>query len=146
MVEHEVTDGKRIAQLLASELTGLELGPLAGVRVVDADPAAAPTESGTDAYRLVYGGRTVAVVSMFPDHATVSLHVEPAPSTADNAGDGLNVSGTEIRIETGAAVKRAVDVLRTLLREGEGGGGPDARSSAGWDSPGSGGDDAGRRP
>jgi len=125
MVDHEVTDGKRIAQLLASELTGMELGPLAGVRVVDADPSAAPSESGTEAYRLVYEDRTVAAVSMFPDHATVSLRVEPVPSTAVNSGDGLAVSGTEIRVGTGAAVKRAVDLLRTLLRDVESGGGSD---------------------
>jgi predicted acetyltransferase len=38
MVENRITDGKRIAQLLASELTGLEQPPLDRIEVVDATP------------------------------------------------------------------------------------------------------------
>jgi hypothetical protein len=56
MVENRVTDGTRIAQLLASELTGLSRGPLSGVEVVDADPDAEPSPGGTFAYAFEHEG------------------------------------------------------------------------------------------
>lgn len=113
MVEDRITDPRRIAQLLASELTGLATGPLAAVEVVDADRSAAPAPEGTDAYRIAYRGRPVGRVRLFPDAAVVEL-------------DGLSVAGadlpverdgdtTRLRVESGAAVKRAVDAIRATL-------------------------------
>lgn len=115
VVDDEVTDGKRIAQLLASECTGLETGPLADVTVEEAETEAEPTPDGTKAYTLCSEGRTIAVVLMYPasvdirftDPCSVS---EPRdqPTTADRSEDSIVVS-------SGAEVKRAVDAVRSLL-------------------------------
>lgn len=59
MVEDRTTDGVRIAQLLASELTGGG-GHLAGVTVTDSDPDAEPTTDGALAYRVSAGNETAA--------------------------------------------------------------------------------------
>jgi hypothetical protein len=69
-----ITDGKRIAQLLASELSGLERGPLDAVSVSDADPDATPSERGTEAYRVTHRQDHIATVRLYPEHATVRLH------------------------------------------------------------------------
>jgi|GEM_PF-105886 len=50
MVDDEITDGRRIAELLASELTGRRDGELAALSVVDADRDVEPTVGGARAY------------------------------------------------------------------------------------------------
>lgn len=52
MTERRERDPKRIAQLLASEVTGRSAGPLGRVTVVDAEPEATPSADGALAYRL----------------------------------------------------------------------------------------------
>ncbi|WP_096389948.1 hypothetical protein [Halopenitus persicus] len=52
MVDDRLQDGVRIAQLLASEVTG-DAGRLRDLRVTDADPDVEPTLDGTLAYRIV---------------------------------------------------------------------------------------------
>lgn len=106
MVDERVTDGKRVAQLLASELTGLETGSLGGVDVTDADPAAEPSPEGTVAYRVTAAGESVGTVVMYPERAVVDLVVEGPEGTTDDA----------LVVESGAAVKRAVDAVRERLR------------------------------
>ena len=51
MVTDRLADGVRIAQLLASEVSGNE-GALRGLTVVDADPEVEPTPDGALAYRI----------------------------------------------------------------------------------------------
>lgn len=51
VVDDRLTDGRRIAELLASELDGLG-DDLAGVAVTDVDPAVEPTPGGARAYRV----------------------------------------------------------------------------------------------
>jgi hypothetical protein len=98
MIDDRVTDGKRVAQLLASELTGLETGPLSVVDVTDADPAAEPSPAGTVAYRVTAAGAPVATVVMYPERVVVNLGAD------------------ELVVESGAAVKRTVDTVRERLR------------------------------
>lgn len=98
MVEDRVTDGKRVAQLLASELTGLETGPLGAVDVTDADPTAEPSPAGTAAYRVTAAGAPVGTVVMYPERVVVDL------------GDD------ELVVDSGAAVKQVVDTVRERLR------------------------------
>lgn len=129
MVEDTVADGKRIAQLLASECAGLELGALADVTVADASPDADPSGEGTHAYRLAYRAETVAVVSMFPDHARLSWALDAAVPASHAEGDHLTVSGNDLVIHSGAGVKPAVDAVRSVLEQVEGGN--DAGSGAG---------------
>lgn len=113
MVERRVSDGKRIGQLLASELSGLSVGVLDDVSVSNADPDATPSEEGTEAYRVTHDDTVVASVLLYPEHVEVVSRdgrLWPDEFTAsDPADDGR--AGT-LRVTEGAAVKRAVDVLR----------------------------------
>lgn len=133
VTEDRITDGKRIAQLLASELSGLERGPLDAISVDDADPDATPSEQGTTAYQVSHRGDPVATVLLYPEHATVRLHegqtwssgtaVADTPSGAEEttasraSAGGLSVDGSALQIATGAAVKRAVDAVADLVAD-----------------------------
>lgn len=117
MVEDEITDGKRIAQLLASELAGLQEGPLAAVSVEDADPDATPQPDGTVAYHVSFEGDKLATVTMYPEACMIRLVPEWhwPPEEADRIAD----DGT-LRVTTGAAVKGAVDAIRAILSRDHG--------------------------
>jgi hypothetical protein len=119
MVEDTVTDGKRIAQLLASELTGLETGTLATVAVVDADEEATPSDSGTFAYRVAGEEAEIAEVSLFPERVEVRFAVDPerVPAAAER---DLFVEARTLALASGAAVKPAVDVIRETAAVVEG--------------------------
>jgi hypothetical protein len=110
-----VTDGTRIAQLLASELSGLDRGPLDAVTVGDADPDATPSPDGTVAYRVCHREEAVATVVLYPEYATVCLDGErvwqtPPARVATETDDTL-------RVDSGAAVKDAVDALVAVLNQ-----------------------------
>lgn len=117
MVTDRVTDGKRIAELLASELSGREDGVLAGVTVADADQDAQPSADGTPAYDVRYEGKPVATVVLYPERADVRFE---SPRLLDAAvpGDRLDVSDGALRIPSGAAVKDALDVIRASVADG----------------------------
>ena len=134
MVEDRITDGTRIAQLLASELTGLQEGPLEAVEVTDADPDATGTPTGMEAYRVAFGGDPMATVVLYPDAAVLRFEREFSDSTETLAlptderreprendtgrhesAPGIQVEGREITLTDGAAVKRAVDIVRLVL-------------------------------
>lgn len=124
MVEDRITDGKRIAQLLASEVTGLSSPPLDRYEVVDADPDAEPTAGGTFAYALAVDERRVAEVFVRERSARIDLSVDAGvpPEAETLTGDGLGVATTDdgrlrVDVEYGAAVKRAVDLLVAALDE-----------------------------
>ncbi|WP_336337175.1 hypothetical protein [Haloarcula brevis] len=114
MVEDRITDGRRIGQLLASELTGLQRGPLAEVAVVDADRDVEPTPDGAFAYRVTAADAEVAVVEVTPETARLVLEREPATVPAR---DDVTVDGTTVVAHSGAAVKAVVDVLAQTLSE-----------------------------
>lgn len=125
MVERRVSDGKRIGQLLASELTGLAVGVLGELSVTDADPDATPSETGTMAYRVTHDDTVVANVRLYPEHAAVCLRGErawPEGVTASNV-DADEPTDT-LRVTDGADVKRAVDTLRDTLGDEAGGTAP----------------------
>lgn len=118
MVEDRVTDGKRIAQLLASELSGLKTGPLAEVAVTDADPDVEPSPDGPVAYAVEYRGSQTGSVSVYPDRARLRLKGDvdaveeiDAPVPVERTDDG----SIALSIESGVAVKRGVDALREVL-------------------------------
>ena len=120
MVEDSISDPTRVAQLLASELTGLETPPLDRVSVVDADDSAEPTPDGTVAYAIAADSTTVGRVLLYPETATVVLDSLPVSDVTD---DRLTVErtdgGTRLSLSSGVAVKRAVDVLRDSLDAAE---------------------------
>ncbi len=127
MVSDRLDDGVRIAQLLASEVTGNE-GRLRGLAVADADTDAEPTADGTLAYRIVAetggGDATVAAeVYVQPDRVRVEARVGPEAVAAAAADAGLRTRPKSTRpprtlvfVEDGAAVKRALTPL-TALRD-----------------------------
>jgi hypothetical protein len=127
MVEDRITDGKRIAQLLASGLTGLSSGTVARLAVEEADPDAEPSEGGTYAYRIVRDGDSVGEVFVLESSARIDLDV-PVDATEAAGGDsepdvdtsGLMVTTADdgtlrIRVEYAAAVKRALDLIVAAL-------------------------------
>lgn len=126
MVEDRVTDGKRIGQLLASELSGLEWGTLGRLQVVDADRDAEPTPGGTFAYGITLDGDRIADVSIHETGARIEITVEervsdePADDTHETDGVAVEATGDEhhIHVEYAGAVKRAVDLLVTFIEEG----------------------------
>ena len=121
MVEDRLRDGKRIAQLLASELTG-DQASLANVVVADADPDVEATEDGAFAYRVVHvadsdalgaddRGRPtlaaaspsdidtelteIATVSVQPDRARVVFSLAPERAAGAAADTALQLQSTE---------------------------------------------------
>ena len=120
MVEDRVTDGKRIAQLLSSELSGRDRGTLGDLSVVNADPDAEPSVDGTEAYGVAYCEERVGTVRLFPEAATVSVTSLVATITEAADQNGLPVTDDDaIRLESGASVKRTVDALVAGLEDGE---------------------------
>ena len=116
------TDGTRIAELLASELTGLERGPLASVAITDADPDAEPSTEGTPAYRVTFEDEVVAEAFLHPDRVRLEIRVDPAAAAEAVHGPDLRARPkatdpprTLLFVESGAAVKRAADALAAAL-------------------------------
>jgi hypothetical protein len=118
MVENTETDGKRLAELLSSEVTGHENAPYDVLAVTNADPDVEPTTDGARAYDVERDGERLASVYVQPDRARVELYdgLEAAERQAED-GDlrARPVGGQPPRllvfVTTGAEVKRALDVL-----------------------------------
>ncbi|MFC7323476.1 hypothetical protein ACFQMF_02650 [Halorubrum rutilum] len=142
MVEDRLTDGVRIGQLLASEISGNE-GRLRDLALADADPDAEPTLDGALAYRIVRGGEgtdagvdapdapLVAEVYVQPDRARIEFVGDDGgdteadlPKAAADAADeaGLRVRPKAVRpprtlvfVEDGAEVKRALPAFEAVV-------------------------------
>ncbi len=119
MVKETITDPKRIAELLASELTGLATEPLSAVEVVDADQDATPSPQGTVAYAIAAHGKEVGRVLLYPEAAAVVLDAVDDMEPPADSREGLEVEtsddGLRLLVSTGAAVKGAVDIVRSTL-------------------------------
>lgn len=130
MVEERVTDGRRIAELLSSEVEG-RAGTLAGLSVADAEPDIEPTTDGARAYAVVRNGdgdgdgdsERVATVYVQPEGVRVEVHrgVERAVAAAVErdlrvrSRDGESVAAL-LFVDSGAETKRAADVLGEAAR------------------------------
>ena len=125
MVEERVTDGRRIAELLASEVEG-RVGALASLTVGNADRDAEPSVDGTHAYDVVRenedadgdAGATVASAYLQPERVRLELSAAPERALADARERGLRARpragespATLVFVESGAATKRAADLL-----------------------------------
>ena len=120
MVEERLTDGRRIAQFLASEVTGHD-DALAALSVTDADPDVEPTPDGTFGYGIDRGDDRVASVFVQPDRARVEFE-----HAVDVAADAAREEGLRVRpkavepprtlvfVENGAQVKWMLSVLRAV--------------------------------
>lgn len=116
-------DGRRIAQLLASELDGRTDRGLEHVAVSEADPAVEPTEEGARAFDVTRSGDVLARVLVQPEQALVTFPSLTAPVEAAAAERGLELepehsSGAAVTVVVpdGAAVKRVVPVIRAALQ------------------------------
>ncbi|RQH00485.1 hypothetical protein [Natrarchaeobius oligotrophus] len=126
MVEERITDGRRIAQLLASELEGRDDGGLESVAVTDADPDVEATADGARAYDVTRADdedERVARVFVHEDRARLEFAIEPDAAAEAAADVDLRVRPkasepprTLVFVESGAAVKRATDVVQAVLR------------------------------
>jgi len=126
MVEDRITDGRRIAQLLASELDGREDGEFGVLSVTDADPDVEPTADGARAYDVVHdpSGNRLARTYVHPSR----VHVEFERSADHVAALGrefdlrvrpkaVDPPRTLLFVEDGAAVKRAADVFEAVVEK-----------------------------
>ncbi|WP_132059431.1 hypothetical protein [Halorussus amylolyticus] len=125
MVEERTTDGKRIAQLLSSELDGREDSGLDALAVVNPDPDAEGTAAGELAYEVARGedDETFAEVYVHDDRARIEFRegVETAASAAEDVGLRVRPKAVEpprtiVFAEDGAEVKRATDVVVAALQ------------------------------
>lgn len=118
MVERRITDGRRIAQLLASEVTGRTDGPLGALAVTDARDVDGSTD-GTFAYGVdLADDARLADVYVHEDRARVEVRagVERAVVAAEERDLRVRPTATDppravVFVESGAEAKRASDVL-----------------------------------
>ena len=110
--------GKRIAQLLASEVAGRSDGPLGRLAVADADRDIEPTVDGARAYVVERDGEPFAEVYVQPDRARIELRegIDTAVEAAEREGLRVRPKATRpprtlVFVESGGEVKRAVAVL-----------------------------------
>lgn len=118
MVDERITDGRRIAELLSSELHGRSDGALGAVEVGDADTDVEPSPDGALAYRIALAGEPFGEVFVHPDRVRVELRagLEAAVEGATEADLRVRPKAVEpprvlLFVESGAAVKRAVDAV-----------------------------------
>ena len=140
MVEDSVADGRRIAELLASEVDGRVDGVLDGLAVVNPDRSVEGTPDGERAYdveRAVEGSWEDARTRHAPDEsrgellAEVYVHEDRARiefrEGRDAAAEAASERGLRVRpkaveppktlvfVESGAEVKRAVDAVEAAV-------------------------------
>jgi hypothetical protein len=145
MVDESITDGRRIAQLLAAELRGHERGALGRLAVVDVRDVEG-SEHGTFAYgvALLPPGEAadrrnpdvaerdavdrLAEVYVHLDRARVEFRLAPdAAADAGREAAAADESGLRVRpkattpprtllfLESGVAAKRALPVFRAVV-------------------------------
>ncbi|APX96278.1 hypothetical protein [Natronorubrum daqingense] len=123
MVETRITDGRRIAELLASELDGREDGTLESTRVTNADGDVEPTADGARAYDVTVSDERIARVFVHEDRARLEFEVgqDVAAETATDLELRVRPKATEpprtlVFLESGAATKRGSDVVQAVTR------------------------------
>jgi hypothetical protein len=123
MVDERLTDGTRIAQLLASEITG-HGDALASVRVAEATSDVEPTPDGAFAYAIVQDDRRLGEAYVHPDRVRLELLVGQERAANAASARRLRVRPKAVRpprtlvfVESGAAVKRVVGVLEAVASE-----------------------------
>lgn len=129
MIRDELNDGKRIGQLLASEIHGHERGTLGRVDVVDADRDVEPTAEGAFAYGIEItdgNGESIrlAAVYVHPDRLRLEIEIEVGMAFERASGARLRARPKEtepprtlVFVESGAEVKDALRVVRAVAEE-----------------------------
>jgi len=146
MVEDRLDDGTRIAELVASEVTG-DRDQLADHVVTDAEPDIEPTTDGAQAYRVVRVGNDDALVTddrgrptlddeggdaettetatvyVHPDRARIEFNRAPEAAAKAAEASTLRVQRageaspkTTVFVEDGAEAKRVLTVFAAVAR------------------------------
>ncbi|WP_226039104.1 hypothetical protein [Natrinema sp. DC36] len=123
MVDDRITDGRRIAELLSSEIDGREDGELAHFAVTNADRDVEPTADGARAYDITRHDERIGRAFVHDDRAHLELEAGQDVAAEAAADVDLRVRPkttqppkTLVFVESGAEVKRATDVLQTVSR------------------------------
>ena len=125
MVEDRITDGRRIAQLLASEIRGRERGPLGRLSIADVHDVEGSAHGafafGVDA-ATDSGVRRLADVYVHDDRARVEFREAPDAAADEGRRAGLRTRPkavhpprTVVFLEDGVAAKRVLPVFRAVV-------------------------------
>jgi len=121
MVTDRLRDGVRIAQLLASEVTG-DQGRLETLSVAEADTDVEPTLDGALAYRIARGEEPIVDAYVQPDRLRLEFRaaIDAVAEAASDAGLRVRPAGGEsprtlVFLEDGAGVKRVLPALRAVV-------------------------------
>lgn len=122
MVDERLEDGRRIAELLSSELSGQSDGVLDRVSVRNADREVTGSPDGQRAYDVADDAGVLGSVYVHESRArlTVGSGTELALSAADETGLRTRSTPTgqvHVFVESGAAVKRAVSVVEAVVAD-----------------------------
>lgn len=139
MARDRVTDGKRIGQLLSSEIHGHERGALGRLSVAEADTDVEPTSEGAFAYGIDFSAvetddesesgtnkknERIAAAYVHPDRLRIEFEtgVETAANAADSADLRVRPKAVEpprtlVFVESGAEVKPLLNIVRTVAEE-----------------------------
>lgn len=138
MVDDELSDGVRLAQLLSSEIHGHERGSLGRLSVVDADTEVEPTPDGAFAFAVAFEdtagveperGETERIAEVYAHPEQVRLEFFAASDSAAEVAQAEALrtdrqssrqQRTAVFVNNGAEVKAALRVVRRVaddLRE-----------------------------
>lgn len=119
VVDERVTDGRRIAELLASEIEGRADGVFEMLSVTDADRSVEPRPDGTRAYDISANTTVIGQVYLHPSRARLELSGGQAAGRDAVGSTDLEWRTTGgpgpkllIFLPDGVAVKRVLPVLR----------------------------------
>lgn len=122
MVEDELQDGIRIAQLVSSEITGHEDAPFDALAVENADLDVEPTVDGERAFDVTHRGEVLATMFVHPDRAHLELRsgLEDARFAAEERGLRVRPKAVDpprliVFVENGAEAKRVLGVLAAAI-------------------------------
>lgn len=140
MVEDTLNNGRRIGQLLASEIRGRTREPLGSLAVVDVRDADGRTD-GLFAYGIDHGDERLAAVYVHENRASLAVltGIEVALAAAERNGldlqeDPPDSPGPGAVVDSGVAVKRVLNVLEAVVDAvdgSEGAGGAEGADGAG---------------
>lgn len=118
MVEDRVTEGRRVAELLSSEVTGRKDPPFDKLEVTDADTDVEATTDGARAFDISQEGSRLGRVFIQPDRARVELTTNAVAAREALSETDLRwrVAGGKppriiVFLPDGVAVKRVLPVL-----------------------------------
>lgn len=122
MVDNQVSDGTRIAELLASELDGRTDGWFDQVTIANVNHDVEPAVEGRAAYDIVSNEDTLGTVYLQPNRVRfeVTARIGDLQAAADEVGLPVRSKSSTppivaILLENGAAVKKSLDVLEVLI-------------------------------